>query len=203
MVDCSGPTQEELAAAAAVAKAQADLLAAQAKAAEIAARIAATTAAEKEDDTTNITMVPVLTSSDVSVQCMGMFFNMQGGFRAEDVPATALTITKDVLDRSSGFIVGRFKADIKDRSKIVFGVTVDGVLVDGFGTNLPYVFTSGTYDTTLFKYPNTAAASTPGPHQVHVKVGLITGIVEKQLGLVVWDSVKGISEADFTITLQA
>jgi hypothetical protein len=75
------------------------------------------------------------------------------------------------------------------------------VKVDGYGTNLPYIFSSGSYDTTLIKYPNSAKANADGTHLLHVKTGLITGIVESQLGLIVWDTVKAITEADFRITL--
>lgn len=154
------------------------------------------------DDTTNIHMVPGGQSKDedIVIECLGMFFN-ENEITKDAEPTTALNIEKDVLDRSSGFIVGRFGFEIDRRSKLVFEVTLDGVKMDDYGTNLPYMESSGVYDTTLFEYPGSAKANEDGEHNVHVKSGLITGIVENQLGLVDWAKVQAYSEADFTITL--
>lgn len=136
----------------------------------------------------------------MKVICEGMFFN-ESSIDEDESPVTELTIEKDVLDRSSGFIVGRFNFDIENRSKIVFEVKVDGRKINDYGTNLPYMESSGKYDTTLFKYPNSAKANRDGKHKVHVKAGLIDGIVESQEGLIEWGSIQAISEVDFVINL--
>ncbi len=154
-----------------------------------------------ENDDTDIDVVPIILNDDPYLEIQGMFFNEQGGFTEEMEPATELTIEKDVLDRSSKFIIGRFGFIIQNRAKIVYEVSVDGKKVNGFGTNLPYMESSGLYETTLFEYPNSAKANKDGKHKVHVKAGLITGIVEKELGLITWGKVKAITEADFVINL--
>lgn len=136
----------------------------------------------------------------MKIECMGMYFN-ESSIDEDELPATELTIEKDVLDRSSGYIIGRFAFEIESRSKIVFEVTVDGRKVDDYGTNLPYMETSGNYDTTLFKYPNSAKANKNGKHKVHVKYGLIAGVVESQEGLIEWGDIQAIGEADFIINL--
>jgi len=135
-----------------------------------------------------------------SIFVEGMFFN-ENQITKDDEPQMLLEIEKDVLDRSSGFIIGRFAFEIEARSKIVFEVTLDGVKIDDFGTNLPYMETSGVYDTTLFKYPNSARANKDGVHKVHVKAGLITGIVESQADLIEWKAVEATSESLFFIKL--
>jgi len=187
MTECK--TAEELAAE---QKAAAD-------AAE-AARIADEQRKRAEDDTTDLTMVPIITSGDVKIECLGMFFN-QSQITSEDEPAKEMTIEKDVLDRTPQFFIGRFKAEIKDRSKIVYEVFMDGRKIDGYGTNLPYIFTSGSYDTTLFRWPGSARANKPGQHIISGKVGLITGIVESQLGLLEWDKIKAVTEFRFAVNL--
>lgn len=136
----------------------------------------------------------------MEIKCLGMYFN-QSQITKEDEPSTELTIKKDILDHSSQELIGRFEFDIPSRSKIVFSVTVDGKKVDDYGTNLPYMESSGVYDTTLFKYPNSARANKLGKHKIHVKCGLITNIVESKEGLTVWKQAEAVSEADFIINL--
>jgi hypothetical protein len=135
-----------------------------------------------------------------SIFVEGMFFN-ENQITKDDEPQILLEIEKDVLDRSSGYIIGRFLFNIASRSKIVFEVTLDGVKIDDFGTNLPYMETSGIYDTTLFKYPNSARANKDGIHRVYVKAGLITGIVESQKDLIEWDAIENTCESLFFIKL--
>jgi hypothetical protein len=135
-----------------------------------------------------------------SIFVEGMFFN-ENQITKDDEPQILLEIEKDVLDRSSGYIIGRFLFNIASCSKIVFEVTLDGVKIDDFGTNLPYMETSGIYDTTLFKYPNSARANKDGIHRVYVKAGLITGIVESQEDLIEWDAIENTSESLFFIKL--
>jgi len=156
---------------------------------------------DSTNDTTNITVVPIEVTGDTSqVSLSGIFFN-QNEIREEDEPAQALTISKDTLDRSSGYIVGRFKYKVDARAKIIWQVAIDGRQIDGYGTGTPYGSIEGIYDTTLFRYPGTARANKDGQHKVHVEYGLITGIAENALGLLDWGKVKSIGSADFTITL--
>jgi hypothetical protein len=201
-------TKEQLEAIAA-AKAEAERLQAEQDAFD--AEMAIIEAYKKklgENDDTDIDVVPIILNDDPFLEIQGMFFNEQGGFTEEMEPVEELTIEKDVLDRSSGFIVVRFGYVIQNRGKIVFEVSLDGKKIDGFGTNLPYLSSGGLYDTTLFEYPGTAKANKDGKHKVHVKAGIITGIVEgntngknEGLGLKTWGEVKGITEADFVINL--
>lgn len=157
--------------------------------------------ADSTNDTTNITVVPIEVTGDTSqVSLSGIFFN-QNEIREEDEPAQALSISKDTLDRSSGYIVGRFKYKVDTRAKIIWQVAIDGRQIDGYGTGTPYGSIEGIYDTTLFRYPGTARANKDGPHKVHVEYGLITGIAENALGLLDWGKVKSIGSSDFTITL--
>ncbi|MFA5348511.1 MAG: hypothetical protein WC294_11115 [Methanoregula sp.] len=178
-----------------------------AKNAAEAARIALEKARRAEDDNTDVNVAPIGVTNDTSTVILeGLFFNMQGGFREEDIPANNLTIKKDVLDRSSGFFEGRFQYDIDARAKVVFEVYMDGVPVDKdnnfkFGTGLPYNSGIGYMDPTLFKYPNTAKAGKAGAHKVHVYYGLITGIAESALGLLDWGKVHAQGDAVFTINL--
>ena len=153
-----------------------------------------------EDDKTKINVVPIEVQGDVALKVLGMYFN-RIEIREEDEPSEFLTIEKDILDRSSGYILARFAFEIPARSKIVYEVFVDGVKVDDYGTNLPYLEKSGIFDTILFKYPNTAKANRDGTHVIFVRAGLIVGIVEKELGMVVWGKVKGYTEAEFKIKL--
>jgi hypothetical protein len=164
-------------------------------------------AALGENDTTDIDVEPIILNDDPYLEIQGMFFN-ESEITKEEEPMEKLVIEKDVLDRSSGFIVGRFGFAIQNRAKIVFEVTVDGKKVDDFGTNLPYMENGGVYDTTLFKYPGSAKANKDGIHKVHIRAGLITGIVEgntkgrnEGLGLTKWGEVKAIVEKDFVIEL--
>ena len=155
-----------------------------------------------EDDLTNVNVVPIeVTDDDSTVDLEGMFFNQQGGFREEDEPKGVLEIRKDVLDRSSGYIIGRFQYEIAARAKIVYRVSVDGKMVDDYGTGLPYGSGIGYYDTVLFKYPNSARANKLGSHAVQVEYGLITGIAESALGLLDWGKVRAKGEANFIIKL--
>lgn len=184
--------QEQEAKIAAEAKAQAD--------AE-AAKIAEEQRMRAENDTTDIHVVPIELNDEPVLNVLGLFFNEYGGITKDMEPQPYIAIKKDVLDRSSGFIIGRFGFEIQNRAKIVFEVYVDGVKVDDFGTNLPYMESSGVYDTVLFKYPNSVKAMRDGNHTIHVQAGLITGIVEKELGLIEWGKVKAHTAADFTIKL--
>jgi len=163
----------------------------------------------KENDNTDIDVVPILLNDEPYLEIQGMFFNEQGGFTEDMVPAEELVIEKDVLDRSSGFIVVRFGYAIQNRGKIVFEVSLDGKKLDKYGTNLPYMSNGGVYETTLFEYPGEAKFNKDGKHKVHVKAGVITGIVEgntkgknEGLGLKTWGQVKNIVEKDFVIELK-
>jgi len=182
---------------------------AEAKAIEEAqARYAAYMAALAENDDTDIDVVPIILNDEPYLEIQGMFFD-EHQIPKDAEPSEVLVIEKDVLDRSSQFIIGRFGFAVQNRGKIVFEVFVDGKRVDGFGTNLPYVENGGVYDTTLFKYPNWVRANRDGIHKIHVKAGIITGIVEgntngknEGLGLVKWGEVKAIVEKDFIIELK-
>ena len=182
-------------------KEQEDKIEADAKTqAERDAKLADAKRKRDENDNTNINVVPIILDDNPVLEVQGMFFN-KNQIAKEDEPQKELVIKKDVLDRSTGYIMGRFKFAIQNRAKIVFEVSLDGRVIEGYGTNLAYQESSGVYDTILFKYPNWAKANTDGPHKVHVKAGVITGIAEAQLGLVTWGKVKAITEADFTIKL--
>jgi hypothetical protein len=155
-----------------------------------------------EDDTTQIHVVPISVTDDDSIVLLeGMFFDDWSGWTEEDEPEMELTIEKDVLDRSSGYIIGRFSYAIDARAKIVFRVSLDGKVLDDYGTGLPYGIGKGEHDTTLFKYPNGAKQNKDGPHKVHVDYALITGIAESQLGLIEWGKMTAKGTADFIITL--
>jgi hypothetical protein len=155
----------------------------------------------EEDDNTDIRIAPIEVTDDQStVELTGLYFNRKE-IREEDEPAQELVIESDVLDRSSGMILGRFEYKADNRAKIVYKVFLDGKFIQESGTNLPYESTTGKYDTVLFKYPNSARANTPGRHKVHVEYGMIVGIVEKQLGLLDWGKIKGATSADFLIRL--
>lgn len=134
------------------------------------------------------------------IECLGMYFN-EMSIDEDEMPAQDITINKDVLDRSSGNIIGCFKFDIDNRSKLVFSVELDDRIVDNFGTNLPYQEHSGIYDTVLFHYPNSARANKAGMHRVHVEFGLIDGIVESKEGLINWGPVEAKGSVDFVIRL--
>lgn len=155
-----------------------------------------------EDDKTNIRVVPIsVTNDSSSVLLEGMFFDQWAGWTEEDEPAEELTIEKDRLDRSSGYIIGRFSYAIDARAKIVWQASLDGKVIDGYGTGLPYGIGEGEHDTVLFKYPGSAKANKDGVHKVHVDYALITGIAESQLGLLEWGELKAKGSADFEITL--
>jgi len=182
---------------------KAERLAAEAKAAAEAAeaaRIAEEKRKREEDDKTDINVVPIILNDDPKLEVEGMFFN-ESEITKDEEPAIFLEIEKDVLDRSSGFIIGRFKFEIQNRAKIVFEVFVDGVKVDDYGTNLPYMEKSGVYDTTLFQWPNSKKANKDGMHSVQVKAGLIAGIVEKELGMITWGKVKAVTSEVFRVNL--
>jgi hypothetical protein len=86
----------------------------------------------------------------------------------------------------------------------VFRVSLDGKVIDDYGTGLPYGIGEGDYDTTLFNYndvPNTAKANKDGVHKLHVDYALITGIAESALGLLEWGELKAKGSADFEIEL--
>ena len=161
-----------------------------------------------ENDDTDIDIMPIILNDEPYLEIQGMFFN-EHQIAKDAEPSEMLVIEKDVLDRSSQFIIGRFGFAVQNRGKIVFEVFVDGKRVDGFGTNLPYVENGGVYDTTLFKYPNWVKANKDGIHKIHIKAGIITGIVDgntkgkgEGLGLKVWGQVKAVVEKDFIIELK-
>ena len=191
MVDCKTPEQiRQEAEAAKIAALEAEIERIKAEQQRIA-----------ENDTTDIQVAPISVPNDMStVELTGLYFN-RPEIRLEDEPAQELVIEKDILDRSSGMILGRFEFKADARAKIAAKVFLDGKLVQEFGTNLPYETTTGTYDTVLMKYPNSARANTPGRHKVHVEYGMITGIAESQLGLLNWGGIKGATTADFLIRL--
>jgi hypothetical protein len=155
---------------------------------------------ETENVTQNIVPISV-PNDDSTVELEGLFFNMIDGFREEDEPEQAIEIEKDVLDRSSGYIVGRFRYKVAARAKIVFKVSFDGKVLGNFGSGVPYCSGEGTIDPTLFKYPNSAKANKPGVHKVKVEYGLITGISSSHVDLTTWGDVKAKGVADFTICL--
>ena len=191
MVDCKTPEQiRQEAEAAKIAALEAEIERIKAEQQRIA-----------ENDTTDIQVAPISVPNDMStVELTGLYFN-RPEIRLEDEPAQELVIEKDILDRSSGMILGRFEFKADARAKIAAKVFLDGKLVQEFGTNLPYETTTGTYDTVLMKYPNSARANTPGRHKIHVEYGMITGIAESQLGLLNWGTIKGATTADFLIRL--
>jgi hypothetical protein len=141
----------------------------------------------------------ILETEIMKVNTLGIYFN-ESSIESDKEPSTELTIEKYDLDRSSGFIIARFNYEVETRSKLVFSVTVDGIKVDDYGTNLPPLEGSGDYDTTLFKYPNSAKANKLGKHIIKVKAGLIDGLVEVS-SETKWKPAKAISEASFVITL--
>lgn len=191
-------TPEEIAAEQAAA-------AAEKKSEEEAAYIADMKRKRGEDDTTNINIVPIEVTGEVSVDLEGLFFNQQAGFTSDDVPKKELTIEKDVLDRSSQMFVGRFQYKIPARSKIVFRASLDGFTLDEedseFGTNLPYMSGEGYVDPVLIKYPSSARANRDGRHKLVVEYGVITGITESQIGLLTWGKLQATKVSEFTITL--
>lgn len=161
------------------------------------------------DDTTQIRVAPVSVPGDQSdVRLVGLFFN-QNQIREEDEPESGLTIEKDVLDRSTGEIFGRFRFDnLGARGKIIFRVFLDGKEIKIGGANLPYGKFKGYYDTNLFRYPNTANSNTDGIHRLKVVSGVITGGVDgntkgrnEGLGLLDFGQIRSVKEADFTIKL--
>lgn len=187
MADCKTP--EQLAAEAKVLEAERQ-----------AAREADDKRRRLEDDGTVVNFIPVDVPGETKIELTGLFFN-KIEIRAEDEPAQELVIEKDVLDRSTGMIFGRFEYKVPARAKIVFTTYIDGKRVVEQGSNLPYGATEGYYDIPIFRYPNTAAANKDGKHKVHVEYGLITGITESQLGLLQWGNVKAATSADFLIRL--
>lgn len=177
-------------------------------AAEVAALEAARKAAREEDDRrkreeddgTVINVVPIDVPGETRIELTGLYFN-KSEIRAEDEPAQELIIEKDVLDRSTGMIFGRFEYKVPARAKIVWMAYIDGKRIFEGGSNLPYGATEGYYDIPIFWYPNSAAANKDGKHKVHVEYGVITGITESQLGLLLWGKVKSATSADFLIRL--
>jgi hypothetical protein len=135
----------------------------------------------------------------MKVNTIGIFFN-ESSIESDKEPNTELTIEKYDLDRSSGFIIARFNYEVETRSKLVFTVTMDGKKVDDYGTNLPAIEGDGDYDTTLFKFPNSAWANKLGKHVIKVKAGLIDGLVEISEATK-WKPAQAISEATFVINL--
>lgn len=135
----------------------------------------------------------------MDIELLGMFFN-EVSIESDEEPQKKLVINKYNLDRSSKNIIGRFKYEINSRTKLIFNVSVDGVMVNEYGTNLPYETNAGNYDTVLFRYPNSAKANKDGLHKVHVEFGMIPNIVESSYK-VVWDDVVAPGEADFEIEL--
>lgn len=135
----------------------------------------------------------------MKIECEGIYFN-EMSIESDKEPSQELTIEKYDLDRSSGQIIARFNYEIDSRSKLVFKVELDGVKVDDYGTNLPVVDESGNYDTTLFKWFNSAKANKLGKHKIKVTCGLIPNLVTESTDIV-WKEVQAISEANFIVTL--
>jgi hypothetical protein len=135
----------------------------------------------------------------MKVECIGVYFN-EMAIESDKEPYTELSIDKYDLNRSSGQIIGRFAYEVESPSKLIFTVLVDGVKMDDFGTNLPSGENSGNYDTTLFRYPNSAKANKVGRHVVKVKCGLIDELVPVSENTK-WKAAQAISEAQFIINL--
>lgn len=194
--------QKAVAAAEAAATAARVKAEKEAKQAAIEARNIATTAAEAEDDLTQIRVVPIEVTGDTSeVELEGMFFDEWGGWTEDSEPVQSLELKKEEFNRSTRNIIGRFNYKIDARAKIVYQVYLDGKLVEGYGTGLPYEKGEGSYETILFKYPNGAKNNKAGWHIVDISYALITGIAEKGLGLIDWGQLKSKKEVRFGIKL--
>jgi hypothetical protein len=136
----------------------------------------------------------------MKAEIQGLFFNETGVNTPSisSTPSTELTIEKDVLDRSSKFILGRFTYQIDDPYQLVWQVTIDGKQVVQDATNLPTG--SGTIDTTLFKWPNSAWANQPIKHTINVNIGLRKGFWQSVYNLSL-PAVTWMTPAMFPITL--
>lgn len=155
----------------------------------------------EEDDNTDIRIAPIEVTDDQStVKLIGLYFNRKE-IRDEDEPESGLTIEREVLDRSSRYVFGRFEYDTSARAELVYRVYLDGKFVAEQRTNLPYGTFKGNYDTVLFKYPNGARWNKTGNHLLHVEYWLYTGITESQLGLLDTGTPRSVDEADFYIKL--
>lgn len=135
----------------------------------------------------------------MDIDLLGMFFN-ETEIAEDEEPQKKLTIKKYDLNRSTGNIIGRFQFEINSRTKLVWTVTLDGVMVGEFGSNLPYNVSAGKYDTVLFRYPGSAKANKDGLHKVHVEFGIIPNIVESSTKTT-WDDIVAPGEVDFIIEL--
>lgn len=133
----------------------------------------------------------------MKIETNGIAFN-QTDLGSETEFTEELTIEKYDLDRSSGYIIAQFDYAVEELSKLVFTVTLDGKKVDDYGTNLPEVCGEGKYVTTLFKWPNSAAANKIKKHKIVVKAGIVTGFTEASTK---WNPAEALSEATFYVTL--
>jgi hypothetical protein len=133
----------------------------------------------------------------MKIKTTGITFN-QTDLGSETEFTEELTIEKYDLDRSSGFIIAQFDYSVEELSKLVFSVTLDGKKVDDYGTNLPEVNGDGKYVTTLFKWPNSAAANKIKKHKIVVKTGLVKGFTEASIE---WNPAEALSESTFYVTL--
>lgn len=138
----------------------------------------------------------------MKAEILGLFFNRVGGDTptSEDAPGQELTIEKDVLDRSSGEIQGRLAYSVDSPYQLVWSVEMDGKYVSKGTLNIPPGSGSGIIDTSLFHYPNSAAAGKSGKHIVKIQVGLRKAFWQDLWNLSL-PSVEWFSTATFPITL--
>lgn len=136
----------------------------------------------------------------MKVDFEGILFN-EVGLGSESIPVTEMTIDKYDLDRSSGFIIGRFDFATDAKTKLVFEVEMDGVKIFKGGSNLSFDKQTGKFDIPLFKYPNSAKANKVGKHKIKITYGVITNIAESSTETE-WDDVEDLQEADVVIILE-
>jgi len=136
----------------------------------------------------------------MKVICEGIYFN-ERSIESDKEPSKELTIEKYDLDRSSGFIIGRFDFATDAKTKLVFEVEMDGVKIFKGGSNLPFDKQTGKFDIPLFKYPNSAKANKVGKHKIKITYGVITNIAESSTETE-WDDVEDLQEADVVIILE-
>jgi len=115
-----------------------------------------------------------------SVDVLGLFFGAYNTAPGAEQAKTNLVIKKEALDRSSGFIVGRF-AWINTggyTATVDAIIKVDGVVVPKYGgSRISTQGTKGEVDTVLFKWPNSALSSKLGHHTVEVIPGIRHGVM--------------------------
>lgn len=145
--------------------------------------------------------------SGVSAEVLGLFFGKYNTSSEGDEPGKQLTIAKDKLDHSSGFIVGRWQWSNESKYTIDLRcqVFVDGRAVEYQGKQ-PHISKPGEIDrmldTTLFRWPNTARANKLGQHTVTIRPGAHKGVFggqhtwETTFPETVW-----FPEQTFTVTL--